>query len=224
MTNNKVNIGILGLGNKSTLFYIDQLNKLYNSIFKNYSTCKFLLYNTNFDEINPYLPIDFNKLEPVLSTYINNVKELKINYLLIPNITLHQTFDRLNLDIAIAHPVQLTISKLLKNNFKEAVVFGSKYMMESKYLSTSFTSEGIAISEPSEKDKIFIEFMRHQLYEGKESKADILAFEELKLKYSQNQPVIIACTELSLFSSFDQNNIYDMALLQVEETVKQLLN
>lgn len=224
MTKGIINIGILGLGNRSTLFYIDQLNKLYNSNFDNYSTCKFTLYNSNFQEINPYLPENFEKLEPVLTNYIDEIINLNVNYLIIPNITLHQTFDRLALKINIAHPIQITIQKLEKDGFKEVVVFGSKYMMESKYLKTSFLTKGITISEPSEEDKSFIEYMRHQLYQGKESISEKLKFEKLKLKYTKNQPLIIACTELSVFSSSDQNKVYDMALLQVEAAVNHLLN
>jgi aspartate racemase len=224
MTKNTVNIGILGLGNRSTLFYIDQLNTFYNSKLKNYSTCKFILYNTNFQEINPFLPVDFQKLEPVLTNYISEIKSLNINYLIIPNITLHQTFDRLTLNIKIAHPIQITIQRLQKNNFQKAVVFASKYMMASDYLKASFLSKGISIIEPSEEDKTFIEYMRHQLYEGKETDSDILNFEALKLKYTENQPLIIACTELSIFSCFSDSKVYDMALLQVEEAVNHLIN
>ena len=127
-------IGILGLGNRSTLYYIDKLNKKFNALFKGYSTCPFILYNIDFDKVNPYLPNQFNKLKPLLSLYIKEVKNLVINFLLIPNITLHESIDKIYIDLDIAHPVQLTIEKLVEREQNEAVVFGSLYTVQASYL------------------------------------------------------------------------------------------
>lgn len=49
-------LGILGLGSKSTLYYVEQLNTLYNRSFGGFSTCPFMMVNANFNDINPYLP------------------------------------------------------------------------------------------------------------------------------------------------------------------------
>lgn len=212
-------IGVFGLGNRSTLFYIDELNKRFNSLYGGYSTCPFILYNTNFETINPYLPNDFNKLEPLLIHYIKKIKELGANFLLVPNITLHETLDRINIGLDIAHPVQLTIDKLMETKQAEAVIFGSLYSMQSKYLKHAFLKRNILLIEPRKEHKEFIDYIRNKIYFKQESKKDMEEYRRLLLLYSKDHPVIIGCTELSIYTSQYQNNIYDMASFQIEKTL-----
>jgi aspartate racemase len=212
-------IGILGLGNRSTLFYVDELNKKFNSLFEGYSTCPFILYNTNFDNVNPYLPNNFSKLEPLLLHYIKKIKELGINFLLVPNISLHETLDRINIDLEIAHPVQLTIDKLMESKQTEAVIFGSLYSMQSNYLKKTFLQRGILLVEPVVEHKKFIDYIRKQIYYDQESKRDMEEYRRLLNLYSKDRALIIACTELSVYTSQIQNNIFDMASLQIEKTL-----
>jgi aspartate racemase len=212
-------IGILGLGNRSTLFYIDELNKKYNALFKGFSTCPFILYNTDFDKINPYLPNQFDKLKPLLSLYINNFNRLGINFLLIPNITLHESIDKIYTSLDIAHPVQLTVEKLLDAGYTKAVVFGSLYTMQSTYLKQSFQRSGISFIEPKIKDQKFLDYFRKQIYYERETEMDKKEYERLLILYSKDHPLVIACTELSIFASKKQPNIFDMAALQIEKTL-----
>lgn len=213
------NIGILGLGNRSTLYYIDQLNKKFNALFKGYSTCPFILYNIDFDKVNPYLPNQFNKLKPLLSLYIKEIKSLGISFLLIPNITLHETIDKIYIDLDVAHPVQLTLEKLVERKQNEAVVFGSLYTMQSTYLKDAFLRKNIILTEPNEEDVNFIDYFRKQIYHEQETERDIKKYWNLLKSYSKKYPVIIGCTELSIYSLKDQDDLYDMALLQIERTL-----
>lgn len=221
---NKIKIGILGLGSRSTIFYIDELNKRFNTLYKGYSTCPFILYNTNFEDINPYLPKDFTVLEPILSIYIMNIKELGINYLLIPNITLHETIDRIYTDISIVHPVQLTIDKLIEKEKTEAVIFGSIYTMQSAYLKNVFLKRSILLIEPSEQHKKFIDYIRRQIYYEQESRKDLEEYRRLLNLYAKDHTLIIGCTELSIYTLPIQNNIYDMAVFQIEKTLSLFKN
>lgn len=216
---NEKSIGVFGLGNRSTLFYIDELNKRFNSLFRGYSTCPFILYNTNFENINPYLPNDFNKLEPILLHYLKKIKELGVNFLLVPNITLHEALDRINTELDIAHPIQLTIDKLKESKQAEAVIFGSLYSMQSNYLKEAFLKRNILLIEPRKEHKKFIDYIRNQIYFEQESKKDLEEYRHLLLLYSKDHPVVIGCTELSIYGSQTLNNIYDMASFQIEKTL-----
>ena len=217
MNSNK--IGVLGLGNRSTLFYINALNERYNQIYKGFSTFPFILYNSNFNEINPFLPNDFVNLEGVLLRHLNEIKRLGIDFLTIPNITLHETFDRLKFGMLVSHPVKLTIEKLIDNNEKEAVIFGSLYTMQSEHLKSSFEQEGIALFEPSIIDKEFVDQIRQDVYLGLESSSQMNEFNNLIRSYANERPVIIGCTELSIMLLENPMNIYDMASLQIENTL-----
>ncbi|HCY80239.1 MAG TPA: hypothetical protein DHV22_00810, partial [Xanthomarina gelatinilytica] len=93
------------LGHRSTLFYLDALNKAYHEEEQGYSTCPFILYNTDFNSINPYLPNQFKKLLPTLKNYLRNLEKLPISHLLVPNITLHEVMDKLDTNLKIIHPL-----------------------------------------------------------------------------------------------------------------------
>ena len=218
------NLGILGLGNRSTLFYIDELNKRFNAVHRGYSTCPFILYNINFDRINPYLPNKFTNLEPVLSLYIKSIKKLGIKYLLIPNITLHETFDRINVDLDIAHPVQLTIDKLIESELKEVVVFGSLYTMQSKNLKDTFFKKEILLVEPKMEHRKFLDHFRKQIYYEQESNEDLEEYKRIMTLYSKDLPVVIACTELSIYTDHSNPKLFDMATIQIEKILSLFKN
>ena len=90
----KTQLAILGLGSRSTLYYLEQLNKVYNTKNGGYSTCPFFLLNTDFDTINPLLPNTSVQLDAILQSYLYQIEALDVAELLIPNITLHETIDR----------------------------------------------------------------------------------------------------------------------------------
>ena len=91
-------IGILGLGSRSTLFYIKELHKKIHLLLGDYHTFPCLVYNIDFNTINPYLPNQFDKLVPKLKEYLDQLFKLKITVCIIPNITLHETYDFGNLN------------------------------------------------------------------------------------------------------------------------------
>ncbi|MCX7550577.1 aspartate/glutamate racemase family protein [Xanthomarina sp. F2636L] len=218
MPKTKNTLGILGLGNRSTLFYIDALNKTFNNTQREYNTFPFILYNTDFNQINPYLPDNFDKLLPRLSEYIKQIEKLPISHLLIPNITLHEALDKLKISLTILHPLALSLNYLKENNKKQVVVFGSKYTMTSTYISNYLAKEGIEVTSPSKKDMEFIDNLRTKIYSNSETPSEIEVFNILLKKYSQNTLVLIACTELSILKS--SIDVLDMTYLQVEKALK----
>lgn len=219
-TNNK-RLGILGLGNRSTLFYIDRLNKQYNKMRGEFSTCPFLLYNTDFSLLNPFLPNNFEKLVPQLAVYLDELKDVGVTQLLIPNITLHQTLDQLACGLSIIHPVELTIQQLKKINVSEAVVFGSKYTMGAGYLRDKFSEQGIKLISPTVEEMVLIDKLRKQVYNEVESEEELVQFHELINSYSSQTTVVLACTELSIVTDMSGLQVVDMALCQIDKAVRQ---
>ncbi|MFC6268843.1 aspartate/glutamate racemase family protein [Frigoriflavimonas asaccharolytica] len=211
--------GILGLGNASTIFYIDEINSQYNKMNGGFSTCPFLLYQTNFDEINPYLPNQFDILIPKIENYFSEIKSLGIQKLLIPNITLHETIDKISSDVEIIHAVDFTIKKLKKYEIDEIVIFGTIFTMNSLYLKKKFGEVGIAFNLPSKEHQISIDDFRKKVYEKRETPEEVSQFQNLCYLYSQHSHVILACTELSIHAE-KSPHILDMAQIQIEEFLK----
>ena len=68
MSDNK--LVVIGLGSRSTAFYLQALNKEYNAKFGGYSTCPLVLYNVNFHAINTLLPRRFKSVKRRITTII----------------------------------------------------------------------------------------------------------------------------------------------------------
>lgn len=215
-------LGILGLGSRSTLFYIKELNRLYHKKKSGYSTCPFTLWNANFDALNNLLPLPSNKLTELTKNYLAELQLLQVDAILIPNITLHETVDKLSSIPKIIHPVDLTIAKLKKEGFKVIILLGSLYTMESNYLKTAFSNEGIAVVLPAAEERLVIESVRKQIYWETESKELLKEYDNIIKKYSEMYAVVLACTELSVGWNTDNRNVFDMSQIQIEAAVENI--
>jgi aspartate racemase len=216
----KTQFAILGLGSRSTLYYLEQLNKLYNAKNGGYSTCPFFLLNTNFDNINQLLPNTSVQLDAILQNYLDQIESLEVAEILIPNITLHETIDRLELQKNIIHPLPLSVVKMRETDTKKVMLFGSLHSMQSRYIRSYLEFNSIEVLLPSLEDMIFIDEVRTHIYNSTETKEIINIYHELIKKYSENNAVILGCTELSILKPTDQKNVIDMAQLQIEAAVK----
>jgi aspartate racemase len=220
----KIKLGILGLGSRSTTFYINELNKLYNQEKGGYSTCPFTLLNYNFDAINSLLPDASDSLDAIVQDYIKELEKTDIESILIPNITLHETIDRLVTKKKIIHPIHLAVAKIKEKNWSKIVLFGSMHSMQSHYISSNFDAQDIEVVLPSEADRSLIDEVRKRIYSETETVEFIEDYHLLIEKYTIDNPVVLACTELSVFKPKNNNkNILDMAQLQITEAVKTVL-
>ena len=156
--------GILGLGNASTLFYVNEINTEFQRRNGGYSTCPFILYQVNFDEVNPYLPHDFHILIPAVQNYFLEMKNIGIKTVLIPNITLHETVDQISTDIHIIHAIDLTLKKLQKGKISRVVLFGTVFTMDSEYMKRKFAEKEIQLLSISLEDQLFVDNFRKNLF------------------------------------------------------------
>lgn len=222
--NTTESVGILGLGSRSTLFYLEQLNKQYNAIKGNYHTFPSITYSVDFNTINPFLPNNFNTLKPVVKKSVESLFNLNVQNCLIPNITLHETIDLLQFSKPIIHPLQLAIKHLHAQNTTNVIVFGSLHTMSPGYVSNFLKEENITTTFPLKEDQIAIDNYRKRIYSYTETEADAINYKALIKKYSKNNTVLISCTELSLWTpNLMSNKIVDMALLQINEAVKHTI-
>lgn len=227
MLKSNINIGVLGLGSLSTLFYLETLNKVYNRNFGDFSTCPLLLLNTNFNEINPFLPDQYKSLETNLLPYLKKMEELNISHLLIPNITLHKTWELLNkkqsFKYTISHPIELTIQSLKRNKQTNVILFASFFNMSSNYFKSYFLNENIEVITLSQDNMQFIDHTRKQVYLGIATIIELEKFNTLVNSYANDVAVILACTELSIAYKGAHQNVYDMAHHQINDTIKKLI-
>lgn len=219
-------LGILGLGSKSTSYYVEQLNIEYNRIKGGYSTCPFTLVNANFDTINPFLPNNFSKLKPIIESYFHYFESIEVDCLLIPNITLHETIDMViaenDFSFKIIHPVKLAIDELIKQGLKSVTILGSNYTMTNNYIAEHLLDLNISINKLNTNEIEIIDALRKQLYDG--DKSCVTGFCEIIKALPENNTPLIACTELSLIEMNSNLKAMDMAKLQIKEALNLILN
>ena len=219
MKKHNSHIGVLGLGSRATMFYIDQLNKKYHAVYGGYSTCPFVLLNADFNDLNPFLPNLFDELKTNLLPYFMALCKMEIGSLILPNITLHETVDLMevesNFQYSVIHPIESTLTKLKKDEVKEVVLFGSLYSMQGSYIKKKFKERGISIVLPTEDEMNFTDDFRKCIYENKETSSDLIRFKQLVQSYAMSKSVVIACTELSLVLEVMKPKVYDMARIQI---------
>lgn len=200
MINHSERLGVLGLGSRSTAFFIEQLNDYYQLRAGGYSTCPFLLLNANFDQFNPYLPNNFTPLSQSLTHYLHQLDTLPITRIAIPNITLHECYDHLSdQSTPLVHPVHSTINAIKHDQHSQVMVIGSRYSMEADYLKQIFSHANITVNTPSIRTEVEdIDAIRQAIYGYSEDANTYVHFQQLIEKYRQQYPVVIACTELSI--------------------------
>lgn len=215
-------LGILGLGSRTTSFYLSELNRLYHDKKGGYSTCPLLLLNTNFNAINSLLPHPSKTLNSLVQQYLFQLNKLNIAHLLIPNITLHETIDDLSFSTNLIHPVSTTVLKIKQKPYRTIVLFGSLYSMQSPYLNNLFKSNNITPVYPSEEDMLFIDQFRKHVYNQTETKALTNHYHNLIANYTKTHPVVLACTELSILKPKNAPNLFDMAQIQIETAINRI--
>ncbi|UJF30868.1 hypothetical protein L0B70_05690 [Kaistella sp. 97-N-M2] len=212
--------GVLGLGAVSTQYYLQQIHEKFQHENKEYSTCPLILYQIDFQEINPFLPNKFSDLIPQVKDYLEKIFALGIKKLLVPNITLHETLDQMDFPLEVYHPVSLTLNYLQEKNVSKAFLFGTSYTMNSDYLRRNFDDKDVTLLKPSNEDQEWIDHFRTMVYEGNVATSDSERFHETIKKYAASNPVLIACTELSLHARKNDDSCIDMAELQIEAFLK----
>lgn len=212
--------GILGLGAVSTAFYLKEIHHKYQKRNEEFSTASFVMYQIDFQEINLFLPNNFEVLIPIAESYLKEISDLGIAKLLIPNITIHETLDQIEIPFETCHPVDLTLEYLEKNRISEAYLFGTLYTMNSEYLNSKFSERNIKILKPTNSNQNWIDDFRKKVYDENETPEEINIFRNLVQKYSEKNIVVIGCTELSIYSLKENQSCIDMMDLQIEEFLK----
>jgi aspartate racemase len=211
---------ILGLGERSTQYYVKQLHKRYLEKYKNFATLPHILFQTDFNAINPFLPDQFDTLIPNLTTILSEVEKLPVKNVLVPNITLHETLDQIETNLKFIHPVKLTVEYLKARHLKNVVIFGTSYTMNSNYIKNAFKAEGISVSEVDKEHQKEIDHLRKSLYAHDATEIELAEYIDL-VKHYTNKTIVIACTELSIVNALlKPKNSVDMAELQIKDVLK----
>ena len=93
--------------------------------------------------------------------------------------------------------------------------------MKSKYLFEYFSKHHITVEVPNKMDFDIIENFRNLVYKNKETKDNIIEYQNLVKTQSNKTAVVLACTELSIHN-IPQANVFDMVQIQIDKAIKVL--
>ena len=215
-------LGILGLGSYSTLHYIKRLNEEYHRKQGGYSTMPFKMLNVDFNNINPYLPDQFDALIPVLEESLIALNNLGISKILIPNITIHEAADKTQLSqeikSKIIHPLDILRNNKIYEGFANVSILGTYHTMENPYILEKL---GLEIKMLSDIQMKRIDDIRNELYLGHGAIEKQTEYINRLIMDNCETLFIIACTELSLLSSslVEKNNTIDLVNHQIIRTL-----
>lgn len=215
-------LAMLGLGGRSTLFYLRRINELYEKISGRNAICPLLLKKTDFSKIDVLLPDQFFRLEDIMRTQLDSLKVAE--RVIVPNITLHHTISRLaqrsgNYQ-SVIDPVKSVIARLSKDNCDHIMLIGSQHTMNSDHFRDYFKQYGITVIVPKVENQQMLDRFRRDVSSFAESKSDIRQYLQLVSDFKSDYKVVIASTELSLILPHVEPGVYDMARAQIDEAMK----
>lgn len=221
MKSKNISLGLLKTGDRTVQFYNEYIQSMFNEskILEDHTVLTTI--TSDFSTTNQYLPNQFEHLEPLLKKDIDLALKEKISTLIIPNITLHETLDRLVKkeyfpNIKIVHPLKTTVQALQIKNINKVVVIGSAYTSHCDWLNNYFLQHDIKTIAINNEHTQTIDKIRQRTYNGNETQEDKQHYNDLINHYQQQAPTVIACTELSiLIGKKYGHNIYDMARIQM---------
>jgi len=220
MSNSEKKIGMLALSKGSNLYYLKRLQVLYKRKYQTEQDCVIEVIDTDFETINNNLPDQFDNLSPILSKYFEEANQRGISQLLLPNFTLHQAVDHLDIkspiQIEVAHALNLCLQYIDTHDIQKASIFGSAYTMESPYIMNPLLERGIEILPKSESENKSIDQFRKTVYAQKERPDLIDQYQTLVKTYARISVVLIACSELSMYCPYELDNVVDIADLQID--------
>jgi aspartate racemase len=230
-------IGLLGLADRSTRYYLQKLNAQYNHLYGGYSTCPIKLLNVDFERINPFLPDDFKQLIPVTRQSLLELLAMHVDQIVIPNITLHSTLEQFQLETElyekIAHPLTLLSDVINFKNRDEVRLLGTRHKNHGDYVSRYLERLQVSVTFPSQDNLQENEALRRDVYSDNEQKDQLTEFYTQINQYINEGDglVVIACTELSIAwdkaqqmndTLFDKSRVIDLSQLQIDAAIERL--
>lgn len=143
---------------------------------------------------------------------------------IIPNITLHETLDRLdtsNLPVNVSHAVEETLKQLSGAGTEQVAVLGSSYTMASPYWTKALAGKKIDHIALTQNIGDQVDEFRRKVYAGEETAGDVEIFRNTVVETSQFVPIVIACTELSIYAPRKLDAVFDCAIIQIEAAIER---
>ena len=213
-------LGLVQLGKFSTQFYLDELYRQ-NKLLGVDHVLEINTVKTNFEQINQHLPKNFEQLIPLLKRHTEHLKTLDLDATLFPNISLHETLDKMDHGLELIHPIKVTLDSLYEKRIKKIAIWGTKYIARDPFFFDLLKKINVECITLSDQMIDSLDAMRKAVYKNGIDSKLLLAMQEMINAHIGEAPILIACTELSALNAQlpPTKNVIDMAKLQIEKVI-----
>ena len=198
--------GIIGgVGPASTLDYYTGIVNGYREKCKDDSYPNIIIKSVDMTKMISFLEKkDYDGLVLFLNEHIQNLKNAGANFAAIASNTPHIVFEQLKTisPLPLVSIIEETCLFALKNDYKNVLILGTKFIMQSSLYSAAFKKHKIKSVCPNDKEiEIVHSIIFPKLEEGivvKEDKEKMILLAN-KICYEQNvDAVVLGCTEIPL--------------------------
>ncbi|TNE53396.1 MAG: hypothetical protein EP338_12745 [Bacteroidetes bacterium] len=205
-------LGLLEQGQFSTAYYksfLEEMRSRENDSFEiEHIPC-------DFESLNVHLPDQFHELKPRLRKILSGIDFQRFSAVIIPNMTLHLTLDRLQLaeweESKLIHPFKVALRRLKKEGVEEITLAGTRHTSNHPEIKSYFEKGGINVCFASEESIRVFDDLRQEVYR---SGANDTLKKELEDELRNYPNPLLLCTELSVIAP---KNVYDLSKMQMEE-------
>ncbi len=217
-------IGLLGLADATTRYYLERYNDIYQNVKGGFSTAPIKMLNLDFAKINPYLPDQYESLAQPLQAGLDQLWDMDVDHIIIPNITLHNSLSYISTGFdkdKILHIWKNSLDRIKSND--KIVIVATQYTMDYDPLKSYIPYQRKRLTEPIEKE---VEAIRKTIYRDPDYQEAITSFHEI-IRSFHSETVLLACTELSIAYQrigMDYPNVIDLVEQQIQSSVRRILS
>lgn len=174
----------------------------------------------DFNRVNPYLPDQFESLNGPLMEAFDELRQSGATRVLVPNITIHQALDRLEIGLPLIHALDMESVEeppVVPNG--RALVLGTPYTMQSGYLAAALQRVGLRPEAPEPAEQQWLDEVRNRVYAGLRLDNDRDQLAHFIVRASADCLPVIACTELSILVGRLRLPGINLALAQIHRAV-----
>ncbi len=196
-------IGLLGGTSwPSTIEYYRLLNEMVAERLGGHHSANILLKSIDYNEIKNHYHNGWDKIPQLLKVEIEEFLLCKPDCLILCNNTLHKAYDQIvggiDMSIPFFHAVDLTADYVKKQGYRNVLLLATKFTMEDEFFRNKLEAKGLNVVVPNDGERQEIQSIQSSLATGECKPEYIDYFRKLIDRYSENEAVILACTELPL--------------------------
>lgn len=226
-------IGLIGgMSWESTVTYYEILNKEVAEALGGFHSCKILMYNVDFAELEDNMSKgNWEGNAQILTDAAKRLESAGADFIVIATNTMHKLVPSIEKEIGIPilHIADATAASVKRDGISKVGLLGTKFTMTQDFIKDRLAAAGLEVIVPSEED---IELVNHVIFDelclGKVLAPSRREYQRIieAMKERGAEGVILGCTEIGMLVSAGDSvlPVYDTTIIHAKEAAKQSIS